>query len=98
MSTPNTPVGLPLIAATPAEINLLRGATASDVGLVQGITAGTGAASKAPVLDSAKKFTNAVTAPTASMDGFTIGFTAGSATPGSVRAIVGSATTFTTQT
>ena len=47
---------------------------------------------------AAGKLTVAVPAPTSSIDCFTVGFTSGSATPGSCRAIVGSATTFTSQT
>jgi hypothetical protein len=113
MSNPNTPVGLPAQLTTQAELNLLTGltasaselngldgatATAAEINVLASVTAGTGSASKGVVLDASKKFTNTVTAPTSSMDGFTIGFTSGSATPGTCRAIVGSAISFTSMT
>ncbi len=44
---------------------------------------------------AAGKLTVAVPAPTTSIDGFTVNMTGGSATPGTIRSIVGAATTYT---
>lgn len=63
-----------------------------------GVTAGTGTASKALVLSAAGKLTITATAPTTSSDAFTVQFTSGSATPGTCRALVGAATSFSSMT
>jgi len=49
------------------------------------------------VTHAAGKLTVAVPAPTGSIDSFTVNMTSGSATPGTIRGIVGAATTYTTQ-
>jgi hypothetical protein len=50
------------------------------------------------ITQAAGKLTVAAAAPTTSIDCFTVGITSGSATPGTVRAIVGSMTSFTSMT
>jgi hypothetical protein len=50
------------------------------------------------ITHAAGKLTVAIPAPTSAIDGFTASFTSGSATPGTCRAIVGSATSYTSMT